>query len=212
MKILNLFAGLGGNRALWGDDHEITAVEIKKDVAAAYGARFPKDNVIVGDAYEYLTNNFESFNFIWASPPCPSHSRVRFVYSSPSDYQQMRPILPDLRLYELILFLKYYCKGTTSAPQKWAVENVLPYYQPLIHPQAELGRHLIWSNFPISALGGTEEKAVNRVLINKGRYGFDVSHLTFEDRKDQLLRNCVDPKIGLHVLKCAQGVGQRRLL
>lgn len=27
MKILNLYAGIGGNRKLWPDDHEITAVE-----------------------------------------------------------------------------------------------------------------------------------------------------------------------------------------
>lgn len=24
MKILNLYAGIGGNRKLWGDEHEIT--------------------------------------------------------------------------------------------------------------------------------------------------------------------------------------------
>jgi DNA (cytosine-5)-methyltransferase 1 len=28
MRILNLYAGIGGNRKLWGDDHEITAVEL----------------------------------------------------------------------------------------------------------------------------------------------------------------------------------------
>lgn len=27
MKILNLYAGIGGNRKLWGDDHEVTVVE-----------------------------------------------------------------------------------------------------------------------------------------------------------------------------------------
>jgi len=25
MKILNLYAGIGGNRKLWGNDHEITS-------------------------------------------------------------------------------------------------------------------------------------------------------------------------------------------
>ena len=33
MKILNLYAGIGGNRRLWGDEHEITAVEHNKDIA-----------------------------------------------------------------------------------------------------------------------------------------------------------------------------------
>ena len=27
MKILNLYCGIGGNRRLWGNDHEVTAVE-----------------------------------------------------------------------------------------------------------------------------------------------------------------------------------------
>jgi hypothetical protein len=31
MKILNLYAGIGGNRKLWGDEHEIVAVENNKD-------------------------------------------------------------------------------------------------------------------------------------------------------------------------------------
>lgn len=34
MKILNLYAGIGGNRKLWGDDHEITAVEIESKIAS----------------------------------------------------------------------------------------------------------------------------------------------------------------------------------
>ena len=27
MRILNLYAGIGGNRKLWGEEHEVTAVE-----------------------------------------------------------------------------------------------------------------------------------------------------------------------------------------
>jgi DNA (cytosine-5)-methyltransferase 1 len=27
MKILNLYAGIGGNRKLWGDEYEVTAIE-----------------------------------------------------------------------------------------------------------------------------------------------------------------------------------------
>lgn len=39
MKILNLYAGVGGNRRLWGDKHEITAVEWNKSVADCYTSR-----------------------------------------------------------------------------------------------------------------------------------------------------------------------------
>ena len=76
MKILNLFAGIGGNRTLWGDKHHITAVEYDPKIAEIYSKRFPKDEVIVGDAYEYFLQYFDKFDFIWASPPCTSHSRL----------------------------------------------------------------------------------------------------------------------------------------
>lgn len=33
MKILNLYAGIGGNRKLWGNNNEITAVEINPAIA-----------------------------------------------------------------------------------------------------------------------------------------------------------------------------------
>lgn len=43
MKILNLYAGIGGNRKLWSDEHEITAVEYKQDIADVYKQLFPND-------------------------------------------------------------------------------------------------------------------------------------------------------------------------
>lgn len=37
MKILNLYAGIGGNRKLWGNEHQITADEISKEAFLAAG-------------------------------------------------------------------------------------------------------------------------------------------------------------------------------
>lgn len=76
MKILNLYAGLGGNRKNWGDEHEVTAVEMEQKIADVYKANFTNDTVIVGDAHEYLLNNADNFDFIWSSPPCQTHSRM----------------------------------------------------------------------------------------------------------------------------------------
>ena len=74
MKILNLYAGIGGNRKLWGDEHEITAVEYDEATAEVYTQYFPNDNMIVTDAHEYLLNHYKEYDFIWSSPPCPTHS------------------------------------------------------------------------------------------------------------------------------------------
>ena len=95
MKILNLYACLGGNRYKWGNEHEIVAVEWDEELAKLYKERFPNDEVVVADAHEYLLKNFRSFDFIWSSPPCPSHSRAAFgsrksTKAGPVSYTHLR--------------------------------------------------------------------------------------------------------------------------
>ena len=65
MKILNLYSGIGGNRKFWNEvssDIEVTAVEFDENIAKAYKDRFPKDELIIGCAKEYLLKNFRSFD------------------------------------------------------------------------------------------------------------------------------------------------------
>jgi len=137
MRILNLYACLGGNRYKWGDDHEITAVELDQDLAKLYQERFPNDKVIVADAHQYLLENYNQFDFIWSSPPCPTHSRARYWAIGANGKS---PVYPDMKLYQEILLLKHHFKG------KYVVENVIPYYKPLLEPKKR-GRHLYWTNF-----------------------------------------------------------------
>ena len=85
MKILNLYACLGGNRYKWNEvkeDIEVTAVELDSEAARLYQERFPNDIVIIADAHQYLLDHYKEFDFIWSSPPCPSHSRARYWNSS----------------------------------------------------------------------------------------------------------------------------------
>jgi DNA (cytosine-5)-methyltransferase 1 len=137
MRILNLYACLGGNRYKWdeiADNLEITAVELDPEAARLYQERFPNDKVIVADAHQYLLDHYKEFDFIWSSPPCPSHSRARY-WGCKNGEMTTKPIYPDLKLYEEILFLQNYFTG------KYCVENVIPYYEPLIQAQKR-GRHL----------------------------------------------------------------------
>ena len=60
MKILNLYACLGGNRYKWGNDHDITAIELDSEAARLYQDRFPSDKVIVEDAHQYLLDNYKN--------------------------------------------------------------------------------------------------------------------------------------------------------
>jgi len=189
MKILNLYSGIGGNRALWGDEHEITAVEYKQEIADIYKDLYPKDKVIVADAHKYLLEHYEEFDFIWSSPPCPSHSRMRLLCNVQEGKEKK---FPDMQLYEEILFLKHFFKG------QWVVENVISYYEPLIKPFV-VGNHYYWSNNILSNV-----KEASRMIIRKTddelikdkekRFGYDLSKYDVSKRlKVKMLNNMVEP-------------------
>ena len=184
MKILNLYAGIGGNRRLWGDEHDITAVEYDEYIASVYKEFYPNDKVIVADAHEYLKDHYMEYDFIWSSPPCPTHSRMRLNHKV--------KIYPDMTLYQEIIFLKHFFKG------KWIVENVIPYYEPLIKPDAVLHRHSIWSNFEIEPKdfpGCNVAKTTKEALAEY--HGIPL----WEGKYHRLLlRNCVYPPMGKHIL------------
>ena len=191
MKILNLYAGIGGNRKLWGDEHDITAIEYNPEIAAVYQDLFPNDKVIVTDAHQYLVENvMDGWDFIWSSPPCPSHSRIN------TDGQKA-PRYPEMSLYQQIIMLNNnWYKG------KWCVENVIPYYAPLINPAVEMGRHLFWAKFKIPKVGLLS--GIQGIKGSNSRYGFNIKNLKIKHDKRQILRNLVDPNLGLHILKCAR--------
>jgi DNA (cytosine-5)-methyltransferase 1 len=93
MKILNLYSGIGGNRKLWGDTHDITAVEFNPEIAQIYKDFFPNDKMIIGDAHQYLLEHFHKYEFIWSSPPCPTHSRFNNINFLDGKYKY-----PDMTL------------------------------------------------------------------------------------------------------------------
>lgn len=203
MKILNLYCGIGGNRKLWGDIHQITAVELDPRIAAIYKDLYPDDNVIVGDAHEYLLKHYNEFDFIWASPPCPSHSITNYFLNAKGIIRY-----PDMALYQEIILLQHFFKG------EYVIENVKSYYNPLIQPQVS-GRHYFWSNFKIPHLesrikisrmcGNKDTFGVTQGQIRKKemeKLGFDLDKYQYPE-KEKLLRNCVDPLIGLAILQRA---------
>lgn len=204
IKILNLYAGIGGNRKSWPNDEiEVTAVEINPQIAAIYKDLFPMDNVIVGDAHKYLKDHFAEYDFIWSSPPCQSHSGIRKELGV--EQKGLKPLYPDMRLYQEILFLKHHYKG------KYCVENVISYYEPLIRPQ-EIANHFLWSNFiipQIKAKSRETKTTINNLQIRKD---MDISKYSLSHRKDQILRNCVEPELSLHIFKMAFKEQQKRLI
>ena len=202
MKILNLYACLGGNRYKWGDEHEITAVELDEELAKLYQERFPYDTVIVDDAHQYLLDHYKEFDFIWTSPPCPTHSRARFARRNTT-----KPAYPDLKLYEEIIFLTKWFDG------QYVVENVIPYYEPLI-PAKKRGRHLYWTNFN---LPNNLNERKSSIMEGKDEvtqwckfHDYDFRKYKGKQRIDKVARNLVDYVAGKTILDTAMGIIQKQ--
>jgi len=186
MKILNLYACLGGNRFKWGDKYELTAVELDKELAKLYQERFPNDTVKVADAHQYLLD-----------------SRARYWAIGANG---KKPIYPNMQLYEEILLLDYHFKG------KYVVENVIPYYDPMLNPKKR-GRHLYWTNFNLpNDLGDRNAKVcqgkdeLNRLC---DFHKFDFNKYKGEQNKVKIARNLVDYEAGKTILDTAMGIIQK---
>ncbi len=200
MKILILYACLGGNRYKWGNDHDITAVELDPELARLYKERFPNDKVIVADAHQYLLDHYKEFDFVWSSPPCPTHSTVRISQKNTKGFTAK---YPDMKLYEEIIFLDNYFNG------KYCVENVIPYYKPLI-PAKKRGRHLYWTNFHLPQVLSKRKikisSGTNEVKKLCKFHEIDISTYQGTQRKDKIARNLVDYVAGKTILDTVLGI------
>lgn len=209
-KILNLYACIGGNRYKWdevaqlaGIEIEVTAVELDPEAARLYQERFPNDIVIISDAHQYLLDHYKEYYFIWSSPPCPTHSRARY-WNSSNYNTTTEPVYPDLKLYEEILFLQHYFKTG-----KYVVENVIPYYEPLITAQKR-GRHLYWTNFNLP-----NDLKDRRFAISSAKqelkglckfHDYDFNKYNGEQSVLKMARNLVDYEAGRTILETALNV------
>lgn len=108
-----------------------------------------------------------------------------------------------MKLYEEIIFLEHYYKG------KYTVENVIPYYEPLI-PAKKRGRHLYWTNFllpnVLSNRKGNFMVGENEVEKWCEFHKIDLSTYKGSQRKDKIARNLVDYEAGKTILDCAMNI------
>tara|TARA_R100000773_G_C4209074_1_gene109124 strand:- start:267 stop:905 length:639 start_codon:yes stop_codon:yes gene_type:complete len=200
MKLLNLYSSLGGNRYKWDEvaDIEVTAVELDEELAILYKKRFPNDKVIVADAHKYLLDHYKDFEFIWSSPPCPTHSKARFARRETTTAS-----FPDMKLYEEIIFLEKWFDG------KYVVENVIPYYEPLI-PAKKRGRHLYWTNFNLPNILTSRNASImeGKDEVTKWCQFHDYNFRQYngKQRLDKIARNLVDYEAGKTILETALGI------
>ena len=199
MKILNLYACLGGNRYKWGNEHDITAVEWDEELARLYQERFPSDKVIVADAHQYLLDHYKEYDFIWSSPPCPTHSRFNV---SMKTKRKMK--YPDMALYQEIIFLQYYYDG------KYVVENVIPFYDLLIEG-SKRNRHIYWTNFNLPHILSERKnpdlgRTKNVVDALSKFHDYDFRKYKGKQSIQKVARNLVDYEAGKTILDTVMGL------
>ena len=195
-KVLNLYSGVGGNRKLWPKDVSVTAVERREDVADAYSKLYPLDNIVIGDAHKFLEKNYMNYDFIWSSPPCQTHSGMR--HNLGVGAKGFDPLMPDMSLYAEVIFLKH----NALPQQRWVIENVNPYYVPLIDAPL-LQRHRYWANFEIPLVKFPTDKLRSAQIPDLQRHhGINLSDFKIKGKR-QVLRNCVHPDMGKHVFNAA---------
>jgi DNA (cytosine-5)-methyltransferase 1 len=206
-RILNLYAGIGGNRKFWTGNIQVTAVEFDPKIAAIYKDLYPNDIVIIGDAHQYLLEHYTEFDFIWGSPPCPTHSVTNYFLNAQGIVRY-----PDMKLWQEIILLRHFFKG------KYCIENVVSYYEPMFNPQLS-GRHYFWANFriplmkfekQIGRMNGKKKDLGGKIQAelrtnNHKKLGFDLSKYDHKD-KEKLLNNCVAPEIGLAIFESALNI------
>jgi len=113
---------------------------------------------------------------------------------------------PSLSLYEEIIFLTHWFKGN------WVVENVRPYYKPLVAPVFSIGRHLFWSNkkvpiievpsFPnMGNFNSSTKGEIDQLKSMLKWLQLPVKFDEIEGKKRTVIQNCVHPSIGSHIFK-----------
>ncbi len=201
-KVLNLYACLGGNRFKWNEVNpniEVTAVELDPEAARLYQERFPNDKVIVADAHQYLLENYKDFDFIWSSPPCPTHSRLQQSLKT-----RIKMKYPDMKLYQEIIFLDNFFNG------KYVIENVIPYYEPLIQAQKR-GRHLYWTNFKLPNNINERKnpdftRVKNHIEVMSKYHDYDFMKYNGEQDRKKMANNLVDYEAGKTIFQTALGI------
>ena len=127
-----------------------------------------------------------------------------------------------MKLYEEIIMLETVAKGENPRFKgKYVVENVIPYYEPLI-PAKKRGRHLYWTNFNLPNVL-SDRKSPNMAAQKEGRELYkklnkkvfdvfceyhDYDFKKYKGKQDvkKMSRNLVDYEAGKTILETAVGI------
>ncbi len=104
-----------------------------------------------------------------------------------------------MKLYQEVIFLNYHFKG------KFVVENVIPYYEPMLNP-IKRGRHLYWTNFKLPNKLSERHfegmaQAKNEVTKLCEFHDYDFRKYKGKQVLNKIARNLVDYEAGRTILE-----------
>ena len=92
---------------------------------------------------------------------------------------------------------------------KYVVENVIPYYEPLI-PAKKRGRHLYWTNFNLPSNLGERKGGIMEGKDEVNRWcdfhDYDFFKYKGSQRLDKIARNLIDYEVGKTILDTVMGI------
>ena len=112
---------------------------------------------------------------------------------------------PDMTLYQEIIWLQTFFKG------KWVIENVKPYYKPLIQPTFVMDRHCYWSSDFVLVQEykrGSFTDIRDDINAMEKAYGYDLSKYRRSTDIRKCLRNAVNPLDGKFIFDKIIGAKQ----
>lgn len=198
LRVLNAYAGIGGNRHLWPAEWKVTAVENDPRVAREYARRYPDDVVLVEDAHAHVMNRAHEYDARWSSPPCPTHSRLAINVARRKGVEPE----PDPRLWAEIEHLR-------ELGGMYVVENVHTYYVPPIAPDVVTERHYYWVSCapmmlsPMSVLPVSGRRVGLTADAIAESYGLPLLQAGSVRDRRKAMRNAVVPAEGLLIAEAA---------
>ncbi len=186
-KILNLYAGIGGNRALWDKlkNIHVTAVESNPKIAAIYSMLYPNYTVIIADAHDYLFKHFQDYDFIWSSPP-----NVRPAYT---------PYFEDFTLFQHVFFMHRFCKAyCIECPDVYWTQEETQIGKPV-----NCYKSSYWSSFrfPRIAVNGIQRDFyMSKETAKRNRTGIDLSVVKYKNKR-KLFTDATMPQVGFEILE-----------
>lgn len=116
MKILDLFAGIGGERRrakIEARGHEYVTLDLDADFGCS----------ISGDILNFSPNEFAGFDFIWASPPCEAFSVASIGHHWGGGKGAYEPKTEHAILSQRIVAHTRHICETVSPPKGFLIEN-----------------------------------------------------------------------------------------